>query len=85
MATAGLFIEGRAEVTESLFKWTIGDAVEWDASIIRNGASIRITMTGVVKSARNDGWYVVQVESPTDHAGRLMTSTATNLRSRTTK
>lgn len=85
MGTAGFLIAGRAEMTDSLFKWNVGDAVEWDANIARKGITIRVTMTGTVKTARGDGWYVVRVETPEDHAGRLMTSTATDLRSRTTK
>lgn len=86
MGIAGLLIEGRAEVsTESLFKWNVGDAVEWDGSITSKGITIRVTMTGTVKRVADDGWLIVRIETPVEHAGRLMTSTAIDLRSRKTQ
>lgn len=72
-------------MTDALFKWNIGDAVEWDASMVKNGVTMRGTMAGIVKTVRDDGWYIVRVEMPADHAGRLMTSTAIDLRSRKTQ
>lgn len=63
-----------------LFTWTAGEMVEWSAVLVRNKQSLVITMTGKVRRVREDGWIVVEVLTPSDQAGRLVSSSATDLR-----